>query len=307
MIQRRRMLAYFSLGIIVLSYCQFSFSEKESCSKDSGLLVVVHGSPSPKWNEPLTQLENDLIRSVSETSNPFRSVKVVNLEFQKPMIADGVKELINSGCKRIVCMPLFIARSSHVLDDIPAALGHYSTRTIHENLKKENIEIAPSVVPIVVGPTLADSDLLLVSSHERVKEISYNPEEEAIVLLAHGDEGIFESWDNLLHRVSGYLAAKTGISYVDWAYVHVGQRYGDAGVAAVLEAGQHKKRVLVVGLYLSMGVQSMHDRFREKYGNPFEGESFETVFSSRGFLPDPRAVVWLVQTASEIDTQRYGQ
>ncbi len=292
---------YSSLLIILLFFCTTNVLAAEPMNKETGLLVVVHGSPSPQWNEPIQQLKQEVMRSLAADTNPFLAAEVVNLEFKKPMTADGVKALAQKGCKRIVCMPLFIAHSSHVVYDIPAALGLFSSRRIQEILKEEEMEIAPSGIPIVMGPTLAECDLLLDSALQRVKELSTDPANEAIVILAHGDEGIAGTWNDIARRAACHACANTGITYADWAFVHVGQTYADNGLKAIANAAEHKKRILVIGLYLSMGAQRMHERYVATHGNPFENENYEVVFSPRGFLPDPQVAAWLVRTAAEID------
>ncbi len=285
--------------VICILFVHSSWAEDQQ-SKQSGLLVVVHGSPSPSWNEPMEQLEKKLNKAIEKNSSPFKSAKVVNLEFKEPLVAEGVDELIEHGCHTIVCMPLFIAHSSHVVYDVPAVLGLYSSKDIYETLKEEGARIASSKVPIVMGPTISESDLLLESALQRVKELSEDTQNEAVVIFAHGDHGIEGVWNDLARRAATYVCGKTGIMYADWAFVEVGQSYHTHGISAIAKAGQQKKRVLVIGLYVSMGPERMHKRYIDKYGEPFEDEEFEVVFANRGFLPDPKVVNWLVNTASEI-------
>lgn len=277
----------------------------ENPGKNAGLLVVVHGSPSPAWNEPMSKLEEDLSNAVASSSGPFKAAKVANLEFAKPLIADGVRHLAEAGCERIVCMPLFIAHSSHVVYDLPAALGLFSSKAIHETLMEEGVEIADAPVPIVMGPTLSESGLLPESVLARVEELSADPENEALVIFAHGDEGIEGTWEHLAKRTAAYVCGKTGITYADWAFVEVGQSYATEGLSTIFRAAEYKKRILVAGLYLSMGLQRMHSRHVEARGDPFAGEDFEVVFSPRGFLHDPNIVAWLTATAAEVHGNRF--
>ncbi len=290
--------------VVCILFIPSSWAENQQ-SKQAGLLVVVHGSPSPSWNEPMEQLEKDLIKAIEKNSCPFKSAKVVNLEFKEPLVAEGVDELIEHGCQNIVCMPLFIAHSSHVVYDVPAVLGLYSSKDIYETLKEEGARIASSKVPIVMGPTISESDLMLESALQRVKKLSNDPQNEAVVIFAHGDHGIDGVWNDLARRTATYVCGKTGITYADWAFVEVGQSYHTHGVSTIAKAGQHKKRVLVIGLYISMGPERMHKRYLEKFDEPFKNEAFEVIYSNRGFLPDPNVVDWLVNTSSEIHENLY--
>ncbi len=269
---------------------------------NAGLLVVVHGSPSPSWNQPMTQLQNGIDEYIKNNETPFIASKVVNLEFKEPSAATGVKELIDAGCKKITAMPLFITHSSHVIFDIPAVLGQYASKSILEVLKEEGAEIAPDTVPIVMGPPLSEGDLLLKSAVQRVKEISTNPEEEAVVILLHGDHGIQGTWENLARRTANYICAKTGIEYADWSFVEVGQSYANQGVPTINHASDYKKRVLVIGLYVSLSPKSIHDRVIKQSGKHMGKalSKLDVVFSERAFLPDPNLVQWLVETAGDI-------
>ena len=208
-------------------------------------------------------------------------------------------------------MPLFIAHSSHVVYDVPAVLGAYMSESIAKTLKEEGAEIAPPTVPIVMGPTLSESDLLLQSTLDRVKELSNDPENEALVILAHGDHGIPGPWNTLAKRAAFYACGKTGITYADWGFVEVGQSYASDGIPVIAKAAEQRERVLVVGIYVSMGVKRMHDRFMADHKNVARMfganmlDEKEIVFSQRGFLPDPHVAEWLVKTAHEVLKGRF--
>ena len=296
----KKTLSFMAIGVMCL--CSITAMADGG---NAGLLVVVHGSPSPSWNKPMTQLQNGIDDYIKNHETPFTSSKVVNLEFKEPSVAQGVKELIADGCKKIVAMPLFITHSSHVIFDIPAVLGQYASKSILEVLKEEGAEIAPDTVPIVMGPTLSEGDLLLKSAVQRVKEISTNPQDEAVVILLHGDHGVQGTWENLARRTSNYVCAKTGIEYADWSFVEVGQSYATQGYPAISQAADCKKRVLVIGLYVSLSPKRMHDRVIKHSAKYMENafKKMDVVFAERAFLPDPNIVEWLVETAQSITTK----
>ncbi len=271
-------------------------------NQNAGLLVAVHGSPSPTWHIPLEKLQSNLDQVIEETHPLFSKSVVCNMEYAKPTIPEGVRHLEGAGCERIVCMPLFIAHSSHVVYDIPTILGLLAIPHHVQSLQDEGMEIARPHIPIKIGPTLCESDLLLRSALQHTKEISQNPQEEALVILAHGDPDIRGTWNHTCRRISHYVSSQLGIPYGDWAFVRVGQGYSTEGLRVIIRAANNYKRVLVIGLYLSMGPQRIHQQYVKEFGDPskyFNGA--EVVFSQRGFLPNEEVVSWLVETAKQVD------
>ena len=259
----------------------------------------------PAWNKPVLALESQVVKALGGNS-PFKKVKVVMMEFAKPSVADGIREMEKAGCDRIVAVPLLIAPSSHSHWDIPALLGIYSDEKMKRELAEEGATIVRSKLPITVTATLDCGDLLLESMLGRVRELSTNPAEEAVVVLAHGDEGLEKYWDALMKRITHYICGKTGISYADWAYVHVGQGYAAHGVGAIATAAEHRKRVLLVGCYVSMGPAGMHKRYMKRptkihgmaLANPLKG--MDIVAAKHGLLPNPRVANWIAKTAGEV-------
>lgn len=278
-----------------------------------GLLVISHGAPWPQWNQPVLDLEKDVIKELGE-DNPFNKVKFVFMEFTEPSVADGIKELEEAGCSRIVAVPLMIAPSSHSHWDIPALLGLYSDSEMEKQLKEEGAKIVRSKLPITLTSTLADSGVIEKIMLKRTQELSKNPENEAVVLLAHGDHMVGNLWEDFMKKTTTYICGKTGISYGDWTYAEMGQSY-DKAAAAISLAGKSRKRIIVIGAYLSMGVDSMHDRWLKQSSsmsesmphplpgsavtesNPFDG--LEIVLCKKGLLPDPLVGKWIADIAKQ--------
>lgn len=267
-----------------------------------GLLVIAHGAPMPVWNKPVLTLEKQVIKALGADS-PFKKVKVVLMEFVRPSVADGVAEMEKAGCDRIVAVPLLIAPSSHSHWDIPALLGIYSDEKMKAELAAEGATVVKSRLPITVTPTLDSGDLLVETMLARVKEISKDPANEALVVLSHGDDGLKPYWDALMKRITYHICGKTGITYADWAYVHVGQGYRAHGVPAIMTAAENRKRVLLVGCYVSMGAAGMHKRFMSRptriHGmalpNPLKDK--DIVTAKHGLLPSPAVAKWIAKTA----------
>ncbi len=273
----------------------------ESSTGTPGLLIIAHGAPWPAWNEPILKVgENVIARLNKDGKNPFRKVQVVFMESAKPSVADGIEAMESAGCDWIIAVPLLIAPSSHSHWDVPALLGLYSEPHKTAELKKEGVKLIRSRLPITLTATLEEGTLLSDILLDGVREISKKPKEEAIVLLAHGDEYTQPIWDTMARRIVTRLCGETGITYGDWAFVHVGQSFAENGVPIIASACEEKKRVLLVGCYLSMTPESMLKRYtamseKGKISKPLEGKE---IVSVRHTLCDsPKLTDWIVQTA----------
>lgn len=266
-----------------------------------GLLIIAHGAPSPKWNEPVLALQEQVIDALNMQGNPFKKVKICMMEFAKPTVADGVAEMERAGCDRIVVVPLLIAPSSHSHWDIPALLGLYSDEELENELKEEGATIIRPRIPIVITPPLSKSNLIPEIMLDRVKALSTNPANEALVILAHGDDFTMPLWQGLMKRIAVYICSETGISYADWAFVHVGQSYSHA-INVITGAAANRERVIIVGSYVSMGVTAMHQRFMRMAKHAMKGmdnplDDIDIVTADNGLIPDPRLAKWIAETA----------
>lgn len=267
---------------------------------DPGLLLIAHGAPRPEWNAPVLEFGRKVAEEAKRTGR-FKAVRTAMLEAVQPDVPTSVAELETEGCDRIVAVPLFIAPTGHTLFDVPAVLGNYSSPEIKAALAKEGGAVARSKVPITLTQTL-DEAVLSSYALDQVRKLSNSPADEAIVLLAHGDEDHHRLVDGLLRRIATYCCGRAGIDYGDWAYVEVGQSYLKEGVPAIMKAAAQKKRVLVVGLYVSSSAMSIHQRgTKGLHSTPpaiarfFKGH--EVAFSKEGVVAHPDALGWVLKAA----------
>ena len=281
------------------------FSLNAVAQEKNALLIIAHGSPSQKWNQPVLNIENQVKELLkAKKIIGFEEVRVALMEFTEPSIATVVKDMENNGITRIFALPLFIAPSGHSIYDIPTLLGLYYDKEMIDELKEEGIKIVDSKIKITVGPTLNYENVMKDILLDKVKNLSDNPEEEALIILAHGDKNFKPIWEKLSNETGNYILAKTGIEYFDNAFVEVGQSFAIEGVSPILKASENKKKVIVVGMYLSMGVKNM----AENSGFIMMGRTIESkkmfegkniVFAENGLLPDKRIAEWIVDRAVE--------
>ena len=83
----------------------------------NALLIIAHGSRRTQSNEEIRQLT----ATVAEHShNKFDLVDCAFLELCEPYIPDGIANLAEKGAKHIKVLPYFLAKGTHVADDVPA-------------------------------------------------------------------------------------------------------------------------------------------------------------------------------------------
>jgi len=269
-------------------------------SADPGLLLIAHGSPSPEWNKPVLDFGARVAEEARKTGR-FRAVRTAMLEAVKPDVPSAVAELESAGCDRIVAVPLFVAPSGHTHFDVPAVLGIYRSEKTDAVLAAEGVKPARPKVPVVLAPTLLESGVLRAYVLDQVRKLSRSPKDEAIVLLAHGDAEHHLLVDRMIREVATHCCGETGIRHADWAYIGVGQEYPTQGVGAIRSALEHKKRVLVVGLYVSTCAAKIHRRSvgarprATPASDPLEGK--DVVFSDESILAHPELLRWVLKIA----------
>lgn len=274
-----------------------------SAMGQTGVLLIAHGSPSPQWNRPVLELGVQAGQRIAGKSG-VKAVRMAMLESAEPSVDAAVRELEAAGCRQIVAVPLFIAASEHTLVDVPAALGIYWSPSVAAAMRSEGLVPARTNVPIMLTAPLSEGSLLETYVLRQVQELSKSPRDEAIVLLAHGDPDHQPQIERLLRRIVTHACGRVGVDYGDWACVGVGQEYGAQGIPAIQRAAEAKDRVLVVGLYLGLSAEKLHQRWlaqashhgASKETNPLDGR--DVVFSKLPLVECPELLDWIERTVA---------
>ena len=291
---------------LIIALLFIAYSPQVFCEQGKlGLVIIAHGSPMPSWNAPVIELEEDVTVMLNEKGdNPFTSVRVALMEFSEPSINTVIKGMETSGIDRVYAIPVLIAPSGHSLFDIPTILGLYFEKEMVQGIKEEGTTIVDTKIKITLGPTLDSGDVLKQIMLDRLKEMSTSPESEGVVLIAHGDPGYQPRWDSICRDIGYHICAKTGIACFDYAYAEVGQTFIAEGVPVILRMAEKCDRTIVIGLYLSMGVERMANNSSLSIGR-MKMESKEILkdynikFAKQGILPDRRISEWIVEKALE--------
>ena len=270
-----------------------------------GLILVAHGSPAPQWNGPVLTLEGEVQALLNKAgNNPFVTIRVAMMEFAEPTVKTVVKDMELRGVQQVYVIPLFITASGHSIYDLPTILGLYSDQKMRDQLREEGIGLVSTDMRITLGPTLDYGSVLEEVMLDRLRELSEKPQSEGIVLLAHGDHSFEPIWGSVCERVGAYVCARTGIPHFEFAFVEVGQSFITEGVPAIIRVVNRCERTLVLGLYLSMGVDGIAQSTTLSVGGmTFQGtgalEDCDIAFASQGLLPSERLVKWIALRSLE--------
>jgi len=84
------------------------------------LLLVAHGSRRRESNEEIAQLA---ARLASKAAGEFDLIEHAFLELAEPSIPDGIERCLQAGATSVRVLPYFLARGTHVVEDIPAQVA----------------------------------------------------------------------------------------------------------------------------------------------------------------------------------------
>ena len=255
----------------------------------SALVVIAHGSPSNEWNAAVLALE-DRLQNINIPGISYKRVAL--MEFSRPDIADVIKDCEHNQIDTVFALPLFISPSGHSEDDIPNILGLKYNPKIRTELKEEGTAMVKTGMHIITGPTLMESGVIENAMTERIKALSDNKQNEAVIFLAHGDPDRKGFWETILEGCVA-KAKEAGFTYIDYQLIGMGQNIKDDITPLLRKANEAKQKVIVQGIYLVSTVNSM----AKSAG--LQDESI--VFGSEGILPLSTEDVldWIVNTTKE--------
>ena len=266
----------------------------------TALVVIVHGSPSAKWNRPALQIDSMLRQALIPG---FHYKRVAFMEFAQPDIQAVFDDCERQETDTVLALPLFIAPSGHSEDDVPNLLGLKFDPETRKSLREENARFVHTKMHTVVGPTLNCGSIIEEIMLERIKHLSKDPKNEAVLLFSHGDPWRIGFWKKLLKRNCDKVTQNTAIDYTDSKLIAMGYTLVDDIKPMALQAQAKKKRIILQGIYLSssmvdLALDNVKGDLKQSLGL---NDDTELVVSDMGIIPasSQRVVDWIRDIASQ--------
>ncbi|ERI10676.1 sirohydrochlorin chelatase [Aneurinibacillus aneurinilyticus] len=238
-----------------------------------GVLVISHGSRSKSWVQSVDQLLDEL-----ELEMPLEAAFLDMVEDRT--IGKGIERLEAQGVEEILAVPLFVSSGSTHLAEIQYVLGLVPQPEVETELQP-----LPICARIIWTAPMDSHEKVHEILCERIQELSVQPEEEIVMLAAHGSDapGFRERWQAMLERLAIKLQRELGLKQAIYGTFHPDTLRERACMAA------DSHRLLVIPLFLSPGY------YTEKM-IPKKLEQISHVYNRRSYLPDPKVAQWLKET-----------
>ena len=270
-----------------------------------GILLLAHGG-SDDWNREVLAL--------AERVDSTRPVEVAFGMANKRTIRDAVDRLVQREVSSIVAVPLFVSSHSSVmrateyllgsLDEAPPELQAFARMGARRDSDRADDDpgfdrTAPleAALPISLTTALDDHALVADILLSRVSDVSRMPEEEVVVLVAHGPSSEEDNalWLANMRALADRMRPHTRVSRIECLTVRDDARDPvrsqataelRAMVEGVLEEG---KSPLIAPLLLSYGGIEVGIR-------RLEGLAYR--MAEQALLPDERLSEWVLMQAA---------
>lgn len=290
-------------GGVVFTGCNNATStESETASvrvsKKTGLLLVNHGSRSETWRNALLDLEKRVTDTIMH-GGKIAGIKTAFMEYTEPSIATRLKEFDKEGYSDVIIVPVFLTVSTHSFDDIPTIVGLKEDPKSMETLKIENIERYTPQLKVHIAPLLDFTDVLQKNLTRRAAELSKDPANESLVLIAYGDHTYHKEWTDLLTTVGGYVRQQTGIKGFAYGWCgHVASYSSDSTTVAIKRGLKEAPKAIVIPVLVA------HD---EMFQVKIIGDGIAKILNSKekvayvadAILPDINVQNWVVSVTNK--------
>lgn len=273
-----------------------------AAAAQTGIVLLAHGGRVATWNE-------EVKRIAAETDKTYPTEVAFGMA-TKTTIQRAVDKLAERGVKRIIAVPLFVSSHSSVITstewllgvrpDMPqdyrmfAGMSHGEGGGHHHSTEAADLSPVKTKIPIHVTPALNHHPIVASILADRAAAISRAPQEEVIILVAHGpnpdDDNV--KWLADLRVLAEAIQARAPYHRVDYLTVRddapepIASQAKAAFRSLVEKACAEGKQALVVPVLLSFG--GVENRMRERL------KGLEFTMAPQGLLPDSRIVNWVL-------------
>jgi sirohydrochlorin ferrochelatase len=297
------------IGVLgsALTTAQDAGSNKAANEKTTGILLLAHGGKQ-NWN--------DEVAKVAAVVNQKMPVEVAFGMAAKRNIQDAIDRLAARGVGRILAVPLFVSSHSSVItsteyllgqrNNAPPALaifakmthGHEANHSSHgADASFDPTTPVKSPVPIQMLPALNAHPLVADILLSRATALSRQPENEVVVIVAHGPVSDEENnrWLADMRVLTDKMRGKSRFKRIEYMTVRddapepIRSKATAELRSLVQRVLDENSRVLIVPLLLSYG------GIEEGIKKRLEGLTY--TMSNQALLPDDRLTQWVFQSA----------
>src|SRR3989304_1266726 len=220
-----------------------------------GILILAHGSKDKRWE--------DAVRSVAEPIKQRYPLEIAFGMADPATMQQAIDKLEAEGVTRIVVVPLFISSYSPIirqneyllglrkkLADPPMMMQHSSDG--HESNHLSHGGELPSLRPlrvnaqVILTKALDDNPLVAEILDERINELSKDPPNETVILVAHGpnDEEDNRNWLGTMESIADRIYVSRSEARMRFKHIFCVTVRDDAEKAVHDQARQHLRSLV---------------------------------------------------------------
>lgn len=239
---------------------------------ERGVLLVAHGSSFSGWRKAVDQLVEEI-----HPNNP------VEVGFIDGNGEDGIEKallrLMFRGVEEALVIPLFVCSGSAHLTEIRRTLGFGEGAT---NQVKQLSFPGVGWIRLFWAEPLNDHPLIRELIKERIQELSKEPSDEVLMLVAHGSKSQRnqQEWETMVGRMASQLGKDFGFKGATFATIHP----DNIRRRAMIIGRNHP--LLVIPLFICEGYYTGKFIPNQLSGIPHR-------YEGRPYLPHPNGARWV--------------
>ena len=278
-------------------------------SPQAGILLLAHGG-SPAWNDEVSKVRQEIDARIP--------VEVAFGMATKRAIQDAADRLMKRGVTKIVAVPLLISPHSSIVTsseyllglrrDAPPELARYARMDHGTAGHKDHPNASASTaldpmtpiqssVPVSMAGAFGHHPLVADILSSRAAAISKAPEDEVVIVVAHGPVSDEENarWLDDMSALAERMRSTAKFHRIDYMTVRddapepIRSKAAAELRARVEQVIQEGKRALIVPLLVSFG--GIEQGIRKRL------EGLDYSMSDRALLPDERISTWILLQA----------
>ena len=287
----------FAILAVLIASCTEVKENVKSEDKKIGVLLVNHGSHSETWRNMLLDVEETVKDKVLGLPD-VKGMKTAFMEYNEPSIATQLKWFDENGYTDVVLVPIFLTVSSHYSHDIPVIAGISSDPKIKEELAKEKIEVYKAKARVTITPPLDFTTLLKKNIARRVEALSKDASNEAVLLVAYGDEQYNQQWEEMVSEIGKYLKVKTKHEMVAYAWCgHIVRYSSEPTTQGIAKLMEFEDNVIVIPVLVANDEHFQCEIIQD--GVDAAENASHVLYKQDAILPDANLNQWVIDIADE--------